>query len=235
MTEVLTVKDHNGVRLLTLNRPDRRNALDGELIGSLRAAVIDGEADGSIGAMVLTGAPPAFCAGLDLQATTAPDWDPDGWAATFRTVRDTTTPIIAAVNGVASTAGLGLVVACDFALASSAATFVDMHARIKVMSASGMAAELVDRIGSARAKQMWLTATAIDAQRALDWGLVNEVVEPQTLLSVVTERAEEIAGLDGAYISALLVTHNRGRAEPLRGHRDEEAQGATRWNAAQRP
>jgi enoyl-CoA hydratase len=234
VSEALTVTDQDAVRLLTLNRPERRNALDHALLVALREAVLDGEEDPSIRAMVVTGAPPVFCAGLDLKATASPEWDPTAWPAAFRTVRDLATPTIAAVNGMASTAGLGIVLACDFAIASSAAAFVDMHARIGVMSGSGMSAELVERIGSARAKQMWLTAEAIDAHRALEWGMVNEVVEPDALLPLVMSRAAVIAGHDGAYMTALLTAHNRGRELPLAGHREEEAGAAARWNGRPR-
>lgn len=221
MTSV-TQADTGAVRLLTLNRPDRRNALDLELLRALTDIVSASVDDRTVHAVVLTGAGTAFCAGLDLKAIVAADWDPALWNRAYRLIRNATVPIIAAVNGVASTAGLALVLACDFAIAASSATFVDRHAAMGILSATGMSSELVDRIGIARAKQMWLSAESIDAQQALAWGLVNDVVADVDLVPIAMKRAQAIADLDRDYVRTLLATHDSGRAGTLQSHRELE-------------
>src|SRR5258708_1516745 len=134
----LLISDANSVRALTLNRPGVGNALDRELIRSLTDAVAAADADEQVRVVVLTGMGKTFCGGLDMAALRDPAWDPSLWNDAFALIRGTTTPVIASVNGAASTAGLGLVLACDFAIAAESATFSDLHAKVGLISASGM-------------------------------------------------------------------------------------------------
>jgi enoyl-CoA hydratase len=226
MMTVLKIQDSQSVRMLTLNRPERRNALDRELLTALTDALAASNDDANIHAVIITGAGSTFCSGLDLKAISSGDWDPNLWNLLYRQIRDAATPTIAAVNGAANTAGLGLVLACDFAIAALSATFVDRHAAMRILSASGMSAELADRIGIARAKQMWLTARPIDSHQALAWGLVNEVVAEADLHPTSMNRALAIAELDRGYVRTLLGAHNSGRAGTLQFHRELERETA---------
>lgn len=182
---VLLTTDHDGVRLVTLNRPDARNSLAVELIHSLSAELRAADADPDVRAIVLTGADPAFCAGLDLKALAA---DGPDYLQLFhddhciRLVGELATPVIGAVNGAAFTGGLEIALGCDFLIASERAVFADTHARVGVLPDGGMTARLPDRVGTAWARRMSLTSEVVDAALALRIGLVTEVVPHERLI-----------------------------------------------------
>ncbi|HEX3795697.1 MAG TPA: enoyl-CoA hydratase [Acidimicrobiales bacterium] len=184
----------NGVGTITLNRPEARNALSGEVTELLDVAIVELDARDDVGAMILTGADPAFCAGFDLRAL----------STELRSVQQNrqkgplkhlglmpvhSTPIIGAINGAAVTGGLELAMGCDFLIASERARFADTHARVGAMPGGGMTIRLPQLIGIDRARRMTFTGDFISAQTALEWGLVVEVVPHEHLL----ERAREIA------------------------------------------
>jgi enoyl-CoA hydratase len=233
-TAPLLVTGEGAVRTLTLNRPEVRNALNLPLLRQLTASVQEAEADPAVHALILTGAGSSFCSGLDIKALRDPGWDPLVWNGTVATLLEASVPVIAAVNGVASTAGLGLMLACDFAIASEAATFVDTHAKLGLISASGSASLLAERIGTARAKEMWITAKVVDAATANAWGLVNDVIPAQELLAEVGARAAEAAKHDNAWIRAMISTHDQGRRGTLAEHLRLEVEAAARWAARKR-
>ncbi|WP_322753879.1 enoyl-CoA hydratase [Frankia sp. Cas3] len=181
--------------VVTLNRPQVRNAITPELIGELRAAIVDLDARDDVRAIVLTGADPAFCAGLDLVAvgqgrfSEAANWD----EIPFDQVLATTRPLIGAINGAAVTGGLEWALCCDFRIASERARFADTHARVGVMPGGGMTWRLPQAVGFAWARQMSFTGNYVDAAQALRIGLVNEVVAHETLLARALEIAANIA------------------------------------------
>ena len=222
------------VAIVTLDRPEARNALTGAMIDSL-AEVIEGFGDDEdVRVAVLTGRDPAFCAGLDL-TDLARTYDDVTTARPRRTARwrglfpPSTVPIIAAVNGPAVTGGLEVALGCDFMIASDRATFADTHARVGVMPGGGMTIRLPQLIGINRARQMSLTGNFIDAVTACSWGLVSEVVPHERLL----ERAMELA-LAVAESGAEAIGELRTMYEEL-GHRGddeafaEEARWSRRW------
>lgn len=210
----LTVRRAQGVALLTLHRPQARNALSSALLHALSQAMAEADADDDVGVIVLTGADPAFCAGLDLKEMAAGGDNlglgasPDGtvpaapWAPT-------TKPVIASVNGVAITGGLELVLRCDLVIASDRAAFADTHARVGVMPGWGMSVLLPQAVGSRVARQMSLTGDFLSAERALSLGLVSEVVPHDQLAERTRSLAETIAGNDRAVVRALLATYRR--------------------------
>lgn len=172
----------DGVGLVTLHRPDKRNALDGAVLALLPRVVATLDADPSVAAIVLTGADPAFCAGVDLRALASGDTalvQPRGQRGPLPT---RTTPVIGAVNGPAVTGGLELALACDWLVASERATFADTHARVGVMPGWGMSVLLPRAVGTRRAREMSLTGNYVDAATALAWGLVNRVVPHDELV-----------------------------------------------------
>lgn len=193
-----TVSDR--VAVVTLNRPAAMNALSRELRAEFGAVLLSCEANPEVRAIVLTGAGNrAFSAGLDRKdlpgemadvvsdRPTSTATDPALAVATCRI------PVVAAVNGIAMTGGLELMVACDFAVASETARFADTHARLGLVSMWGLSQRLPRRIGQARAIQMSLTGEVVDASRALAWGLINEIVPPDRVLDRAVEIARMIA------------------------------------------
>jgi len=177
--------DAGPVRVLTMNRPEARNALSGDLISALYAALVDADADHGVHAVVLTGADPAFCAGVDLKQAAS-----EG-EAYFRRHREEpcvqqvarmATPVIGAINGATFTGGLEIALGCDFLVASERAVFADTHARVGVLPGGGMTARLPAVVGQAWARRLSFTGEVIDAAEALRIGLVTEVVAHEALL-----------------------------------------------------
>jgi len=196
-----------GVATVTLNRPEKRNALNAEVQGLLPRVVATLDADEAVGVIILTGADPAFCAGVDLRELGAGNTG----LVLPRTRRgplpEHRTPVIGAVNGVAVTGGLELALACDFLIASDRARFADTHARVGVMPGWGLTVLLPQAIGVRRARQMSLTGNYVDAETAEAWGLVNQVVPHDELLSTCTALARDIVSNDPVAVAQLLDTY----------------------------
>lgn len=197
MVEV-DVADHVGT--VTLNRPEARNALSGEVTSLLGAAIADLDARDDVGAIILTGADPAFCAGFDLRAlsTELRSVQQDRQRSTLKhlglmPVHDT--PVIGAINGAAVTGGLELAMGCDFLIASERARFADTHARVGAMPGGGMTIRLPQLISIDRARWMTFTGNFIDAETACQWGLVVEVVPHESLMDRAREIASTIAAI----------------------------------------
>src|SRR3954454_19285377 len=130
----------DGIAVLTLNRPEKRNALNGELTAALRKGMAQADADDSVSVIVLTGADPVFCAGVDLTdiGGGAPDrFTPGTESEPGRPWRRTTKPVIGAINGAAVTGGFELALQCDFLVASERAAFGDTHARVGLLPGWG--------------------------------------------------------------------------------------------------
>src|ERR1017187_5544225 len=194
------VEGADQVGTITLNRPDARNALSGEVTQLLDDAIVRLDTDPDVGAIILTGADPAFCAGFDLRSLSTE-------LRSVQQQRQATpvkhlglmpvhrTPIIGAINGAAVTGGLELAMGCDFLIASDRARFADTHARVGAMPGGGMTIRLPQLIGIDRARRMTFTGDFIDAHIACDWGLVVEVVPHEGLMERAREVASSIASL----------------------------------------
>lgn len=184
-----------GVAVLTLNRPQVRNALSASLRHELRLAIQRLDHDVEARVIVLTGADPAFCSGVDLDElrSGAPQAELGPLARPFIMSR---TPLIGAINGAAYTGGLELLLACHFVIASDRATFADTHARLGVTPGWGLSVLLAEAIGLRRAREMALSSQPIDARVAEMWGLVNCVVPHDRLLQEAVSIAAAIAAND---------------------------------------
>ena len=179
------------VARITLNRPDKRNAINDEMRAELTEAFGRCDADPAVRVVLLTGAGSAFCAGGDLSAVMIP---PDPTRSRIVEPLDQfTKPIIAAINGLAYGGGLELALACDIRLASTTARFALPEVRIGSMPGSGGTQRLPAVMGPTLAAQMILTGEPIDAAHALAAGLVSELAEPETLLATAMARALTIA------------------------------------------
>ncbi len=177
------------VRVLTLDRPEVRNALSTELRLELRAALAEAVDDDGVRAVVLTGRGDAFCAGLDLRelegtvtrSRSENHEDSTALAELFLAFIDCPKPVIAAVNGPAVAGGAGLVTACDVAFAARSARFGYTEARIGFVAAL-VSVMLVRQVGEKHARELLLGAGLVSAERAAAMGLVNEVVPDDAVL-----------------------------------------------------
>jgi enoyl-CoA hydratase len=184
------------VTVVTIDRPEVRNAVDPETAGELRAAFEAFASDESSSVAVFTGAGGAFCAGYDLKAVASGDGaDVEDLSAgpmgPTRMILDK--PVIAAVEGYAVAGGLELALWCDLRVAAEDATFGVFNRRFGVPLIDGGTVRLPRIVGHARALDMILTGRAVDAREALSWGLVDRLVAPGTALDVALEMAGEIA------------------------------------------
>lgn len=195
------VKD--AVATLTLNRPERMNALGDTLRDDLYAAVVRASGDSDVRVMVITGAGKGFCAGGDVKAmndakegrATRPLIDK---VAPLRdrvlaAMRDAPQPIIAAVNGAAAGAGMNLALGCDIRLASTAAKFTQAFVKRGLHPDWGGTYFLPRIVGMAKACELIFTGDVIDAQEALRLGIVNAVHPPETLMTATLELARKLA------------------------------------------
>ena len=183
MSEIL-VQDADGVRTITLNRPERKNALTVAMQEGLIAAFGEAAEDSACRVVVLAGAGDAFCSGLDLAALqgmndkTEAEHTADAAriSAMFRTVYEMPKPTIAAVHGLALAGGAGLATMCDFTLAVGGAKFGYTEARVGFVPAL-VSAYLVLQIGEKRARDLLLTGRFFSAEEGVRLGLVTEVAE----------------------------------------------------------
>lgn len=193
---VVLIDKQEGIATVTLNRPDKLNALNRELRLAFCHAMQALRADPEVRAVIIAGAGRAFCVGLDLRELgTGKSGIRDEGNATFVTViEDMEVPVIAAVNGFAITGGFELALACDMMIAAEEAQFADTHARVGVMPGGGMSARLPRAVGIRKAKELSLTGNYLPARDAELMGLVNRVVAKEQLLTAARELAQQIAG-----------------------------------------
>ncbi len=197
---------HEGtIATITMNRPERRNALSLAMMHELIAAVRALAAQSQTRVIVLAGNGPAFSAGHDLRELV--DRDLNAYRQLFAVctqlmtaVQDVPQPVIARVHGIATAAGCQLVATCDLAIASDAATFATPGVKIGLFCTTPMVA-LTRAIGRKRALEMLLTGVAIDARTAVEWGLVNRVVPASQLEEATRLLAEQIAAASPLTVS----------------------------------
>jgi 2-(1,2-epoxy-1,2-dihydrophenyl)acetyl-CoA isomerase len=191
----------DGVRTLTLDRPDKLNAVNGALAGALASAVADAAVEDAVRVVVITGAGRAFCAGLDLSeppalptATRAERLDPYAWVGTWvRTVLGCEKPVIAAVNGPAAGAGFGLALACDVRLVAGSARLTAGYVRRGLSPDAGVSWLLPRHVGLSRASEILLTGRDVEAAEAERIGLAAEVVPDAELAARARSYASRLA------------------------------------------
>jgi methylglutaconyl-CoA hydratase len=225
-----------GVKTITLNRPDKRNALSPALIEELTVALREAETC-DCGVVILTGAGPAFCSGLDMEhletmnASTPEQHrrDSENMARVLRTLYDFPKPIIAAVNGPAIAGGMALATIPDFTLAAPEAKFGYTEVRFGFVPAI-VASFLIRQVGELRTRELLLSGRILKAQEALQLGLVTQIVEPDDLLPSAGALAKMLLQNSPQAMQAvkrLLSKHARRRL-------DEEIEDAIAVNALQR-
>ena len=232
---VLLVERRDGVAVLTLNRPEAMNALNGALRRALAEALAEAQADPETRALILTGAGRAFCAGLDLKELGRGDGPVGGRGETsvdlLAAMAAFEGPIIGAINGAAVTGGFEVALACDVLIASEQARFADTHARVGILPGWGLSQRLSRAIGIYRAKELSLTGNYLDAAQAERWGLVNRVVPAEALLDTCRALARDMLSV----VPAALTGYKRiiddgfaasfGEGLALEARRSREANG----------
>ena len=197
MTDIVLCDVSERIATITLNRPEARNALSSEVLLVLPQRLREVDADDAVDVIILTGTDPAFCAGLDLKELGSTGANLGAGGAGGRgPFPDLAKPIIGAVNGPAITGGFELALACDFLVASDRARFGDTHARVGVMPGWGLTVLLPQAIGVRRAREMSYTGNFLTADEALQWGLVNHVVEHADLVPFTRRLALDIVSND---------------------------------------
>lgn len=196
---VVLVERIESTAVVTLNRPEQRNALSRELRTRLVEAFRTLAGDSTVRAVVLTGAGKAFCAGLDLKelgqlgvSAGGTGEDPDE-VNVLKAMGAVPQPLIGAINGVAVTGGFEVALGCDLLVASTEARFADTHARVGILPGWGISQKLPRLIGIGRAKELSFTGNYLSAEQAERWGLVNRVVAPVELLPACVALAQDMA------------------------------------------
>jgi 2-(1,2-epoxy-1,2-dihydrophenyl)acetyl-CoA isomerase len=199
---LVSIDDSHRVATLTLNRPASLNALTAELLDELLATLRQLERDDRVRALLITGAGKAFCAGqaLDDDATLRPDGTADlrgtierRYAPLVLALRAIEKPIVAAINGIAAGAGMGLALACDLRIAASSASFTTAFAKIGLVADSGLSYLLPRFVGFAKALELVLLSERVMSDEALRLGLVTRVVADADLLAQAKELTATLA------------------------------------------
>ncbi|AYJ48638.1 crotonase/enoyl-CoA hydratase family protein [Rhodococcus sp. P1Y] len=206
MTDTLLIDRRGDVVVWTLNNPEARNPIsEGDTIDALEDAVAAANRDPSIRVAILTGAGSAFSSGGNVKHMRDKQGMFGGSPAELRqgyrhgiqripkALYHCEIPTIAAVNGAAIGAGCDLALMCDLRIASTTAKFAESFVKVGIIPGDGGAWLLPRAVGMARASEMAFTGEAIDAATALDWGLVSQVVEPETLLTAAHALADRVA------------------------------------------
>jgi len=232
----LLIKEENGVKTITMNRPDKRNALCPLLIEELTQALNEAE-NSDCGVVILTGAGPAFCAGLDMEhlavmkAQTPEEHrrDSENMARVLRTLYEFPKPVIAAVNGAAIAGGMSLATIPDFTIAVPEAKFG--YTEVKVGFVPAIAASfLLRQVGELRTRELLLSGRTMKAQEAYDLGLVTQIVSVSELMASAYAMAQCLLNNSPQAmqeVKRLLAEHSRQRL-------DRELEAAIAVNAQQR-
>jgi len=197
---LLIEKDTDGVAIVTLNRPEKRNAVNREMHQELENVFVDLSNDDEVRAVLLTGAGRAFCAGGDVEGMKTGEFRPSGPATPFREVRrlimnllEVEQPIVAAVNGDGAGLGATIPLFCDVIVMAETARLADNHVRLGLVAGDGGVVIWPWLVGMARAKEYLLTGQWIDGREAERIGLVNYAVPQEQVLPRAMEIARRLA------------------------------------------
>ncbi|WP_445736374.1 enoyl-CoA hydratase/isomerase family protein [Mariniflexile sp.] len=220
----IVVKENNGITTITINRPNKLNALNMETIKELHEAFKDEEADEGTKVIILTGSgEKAFVAGADISEFA--DFDvkegtnlaAKGQRILFDFVENLSKPVIAAVNGFALGGGLELALACHFRIASDNAKMGLPEVSLGVIPGYGGTQRLPQLIGKGRAMELIMTASMIDANQALNYGLVNHVTTQEELLPLCEKIARKISNNSTVAVSSAIKAINAHYKDGVNG------------------
>ena len=227
--KILLTRD-NGLATITLNAPDRLNAVSRKMISEIKQCWEELAADDSVRAVLLTGAGRGFCAGADLA-------DPDREASAtadsgaaldkffnpvIRAMRTIPKPVVSAVNGVAAGVGMSFALASDIAIAGKSASFLQAFARIGLLPDGGSTWFLPRLVGDQRARALAMLAPQISAEQARQWGLIWDVVEDAALMQTATDIARKLAEGPTLALARIKDARNRSTGNDLSQQLDVE-------------
>lgn len=203
--KTITYTTGRGIARVTLNRPDRLNAISPELLQDLDRACDAMEADAAVRVVTLTAAGRTFCAGADLRTVRELSPDPQRWSAfmglwhrVFDRIEALPLPVIAGVHGLALAGGLELLLVADLVVADEGARLGDQHANFGLVAGGGGSQRLPRLVGARRAKELMMLGGWLSAADGLAWGLVNRVVPAGTVANAVEEMAGTLAAGSGS-------------------------------------
>jgi 2-(1,2-epoxy-1,2-dihydrophenyl)acetyl-CoA isomerase len=239
MSDELLISIENGVAVFTLNRPERLNALNRDMLDGMRGRLAELAQDPSVGCVVLTGAGRAFCSGGDVKvqaavagrSTQTPEQRSDQLRASMeasRLLHEMPKPTIAMVNGVAAGAGMSLALACDLRIAGESARMTSAFAKVGLSGDYGGTYFLTQLVGPAKARELYFTAEVLSSDRLLALGMVNRVVPDASLVSETMALANQFAA--GPRVAYRYIKRNLNVAEAgsLAASLDSEAYGMLR-------
>jgi 2-(1,2-epoxy-1,2-dihydrophenyl)acetyl-CoA isomerase len=241
---VLVSSTEGRVLILTLNRPEKFNALTKELHDELLGAVTHASTDKSVGCVVLTGAGAAFCSGGDLGGTPQSADPPRPTqedradillhhAETARLLHGMPKPTIAMINGVAAGAGLALALACDLRVMSRTAVLTTSYIKVALSGDLGASYFLTQLVGPARARELLFMSPKIDAETALQWGLASRIVDPDALSAATLGVARQLAEAPSVAIRYMKQNLLRAETQSLPEVLESEAFGMARCGRTQ--
>ena len=187
MSEATLYEMRHGAAWLTLNQPEKRNALSDDLVAGLLSGLRRAIDEPSVRAIVITGAGSAFCAGADLKSggvRAAADENP--FVTVMKTIWESPKPVLARINGAAFGGGVGLAAACDIAIAAESAAFSFSEVRVGVIPAM-ISVVVIPKLGIQNTMWLFLTGERFDAQRAVDLGLIHRAVPAEQLDAAVAD------------------------------------------------
>jgi enoyl-CoA hydratase len=218
----IRLEKKDGVATITLNRPDKLNAINPQIISELGKAADDIEGDDAVRVVVITGAGRAFSAGADLEEVGGLLKSPlelerflRAWRRSFDSIENLGKPVIAAINGMALAGGLELVMVCDLAIASEDARIGDQHANFGLIPGGGNTQRLPRVLGSRKAKYLMLTGDWLSGAEAEEIGLVNKAVPANELDKAVKELADKLVEKSPLASRAIKFLANRGMETDL--------------------
>ncbi|HUB95540.1 MAG TPA: enoyl-CoA hydratase/isomerase family protein [Stellaceae bacterium] len=222
MGDGIIIATEDRIRVLTLNRPERRNAMSSELSSELREAILDADADPAIFLVAITGSGPAFCAGADLKEARAADEGTGRYRgplnrqerSPFEVMIDCKKPLLAIVNGPAVGGGCEMALACDLRVAAETAFFQLPEAK-RGMGAHFASVVLPQMVPPAIAMEWLFTGRAIPMDEALRWGLVNRVVPAAALMDAAMALAREIAASAPLSLQRMKLTYRKAYGLPM--------------------
>jgi enoyl-CoA hydratase len=222
--ETLIFEKKDGIRIITLNRPERLNSINTQLISELEGLIAEINEDKEARVVILTGVGRAFCAGADVKQVIDPNAKklPTGRNTFFSKLEDIKVPVIAAINGLCIGGGLEFALCCDFRITIDTAIFGAGEVNLGAIPGGGGTARLPRLIGPGRAKEFLYFGKNVDAQEAYRIGLVNKVVSPEALMDETMKWAKELETKAPLSLKMLKDCVNVGMQMDLSGALDYE-------------
>lgn len=192
----VALQEEAGIAWITLNRPDKLNSFTSDMAQSLQNVLSQVSTTASIRCVVLTGAGRAFCTGQDLAELEGAELGhvlEQDYNPIVRAIKNLNVPVIACVNGVAAGAGANIALACDMVLAARSAKFIQSFAHLGLVPGAGGSWSLPKLVGLPRAMGLAMTAEAVDAEKAEQWGMIWRCVDDKALVEETTILATQLA------------------------------------------